>query len=215
MTAEPKSEEGGAASPQEFITIPARAREEIGELAYYLEKVLQSLRQVSDHIRDTSETVPAVLHNLRDIVTMTESATFKVLDETEALIEDAKVATRLIQEARQVVRTGEADGVDALLVQLGSLLHAGSARALSIMAALEFQDLTAQKVGRAFEVLEEVAARLARIQTLVELGASGVARADGGPPAAGMPRDGRAEDGGPGGKAGQALADEILLQFRG
>jgi chemotaxis regulatin CheY-phosphate phosphatase CheZ len=211
MTAEPKGQEEGPASRRDFITVPARARDEIGELAYYIEKVLQSLRQVNEHVRDTSETVPAVLHNLRDIVKMTESATFRVLEETEALIEDAKAATRLIEEARQVVRTGEADRADAALVQLGSLLHAGGRRAMSIMAALEFQDLTAQKVGHAFEVLEEVAARLARIQTLVELEAP----AGGGPPAAGVPRDGRAEDIGPGSKAGQALADEILLQFRG
>lgn len=192
-----------------FITIPARARDEIGELAFYIERMLQNLREVNDHVRGSSRTMPGVLHDLRSIIKMTEAATVKVLDETEALIEEGQAASALIVEARQGAVAGVVDRVSAPLAKIQALLDTAGSRAMAIMSALEFQDLTAQKVARAFEVLEEVAGRLVRIQALVDLGRDAGAGSDGAAPEeAGAPTP--ADD-----TAGQALADELLLQFKG
>jgi chemotaxis regulatin CheY-phosphate phosphatase CheZ len=184
-----------------LITIPARAREEIGELAYYLEQTLRNLREVHDHVRGTSTTMPGVLHELRDIVAMTETATVKVLEETEALIDEGGVAAKLLATAHGAADGSDTEGVRAALTQVAQLVERGNDRAMAIMAALEFQDLTSQKVQRAFGVLEEALGRLAKIQALLDVGAA-AAPPEAVPPAAPVE-----------GQSAQDMADEILQGF--
>ena len=164
MTNERMTPEGGSGR---FITIPAAARDEIGELSFYLGRVLLNLRQVNAHVHGSAQPMPGLLHDLKEIVKMTEIATVKVLEETEALVEEGRAAAALIAEARGKSHDGRVDGA---LARLADLVTKGNERAMTIMAALEFQDLTAQKVERAFAILEEVQARLGKIQSLVDTG---------------------------------------------
>ncbi len=193
-----------ATSDERFITVPARAREEIGELAFYLEQTLRNLREVNEHVRGSSETMPGVLHELRDIVQMTESATVRVLDETEALVEDSKAAMVLLAQAEDVAADGVGERVAEPLAKVKSLVQRNNDRAVDIMSALEFQDLTSQKVHRAFAVLEEVCGRLTKIRGLVDVGHEEPAAASPAPAP-----DAASSDG----KSAQELADELLLGF--
>lgn len=188
-----------------LITIPAHARDEIGDLAFYLERMLQNLREVNDHLRGSSQTMPGVLHDLKDIVKMTEVATVRVLEETEALVEEGQAASALIADARREAESGAFSRVGQPLARAQALVDTASNRAMAIMSALEFQDLTSQRVHRTFEVLEEVVARLGKIRTVVDLGEEVEAKQGAGT------RNGAAQ---PEGKSGQDLADELLLRFR-
>ena len=75
-----------------FTTIPIRARDQIGELAFYLEQVRQNLLTVND-LSGSSRTVPSVLRDLKDIVRMTEAATVRVLEEAEALLDEGQACS--------------------------------------------------------------------------------------------------------------------------
>ena len=100
---------------------------------------------------------------------MTEAATVRVLEETEALVDEARAATKLLGEAQ-----ARAAGVEILtepMNEVEALVERSHARAMAIMSALEFQDLTTQKVQRTFNVLEEVLLRLGKIRRLVDNGA--------------------------------------------
>ena len=184
---------------ERFIRVPARAREELGELTLYLEQGLRSLRQVTEHLRGSSGTMPGVLDDLRDVMRMTEAATERVLDETEALVDDGRAASRLLADVR---RQAAGAAIAEPVHQLGVLIDRSNSRAMEIMSALEFQDLTSQKVQRTFAVLEEVLVRLGKIQRLVEVGGDGVAPAPAAPRA--VPLDG---------KSAQRVADELLLHY--
>src|SRR5512134_1128592 len=90
--------------PGAFILVPARARDEIGQLAFYLEQGLRSLRDIAEHLRGSSGTMPSVLDDLKEVVQMTEAATVRVLDETEALVDEARAATKLLAAVHQKAR---------------------------------------------------------------------------------------------------------------
>jgi chemotaxis regulatin CheY-phosphate phosphatase CheZ len=186
---------------ERFITVPARAREEIGELTYYLGQGLQSLRDITEHLRGSSGTVPSVLDELRDVMRLTEAASMRVLDETEALVDDGRAAARLLADVHARVSAADAEALAVPMRELGALVERSNTRAMEIMSALEFQDLTSQKVQRTFGVLAEVLVRLAKIQRLVNAGADKPIA----PPA---PKPIGQE-----GKTGQHLADELLLHF--
>lgn len=185
---------------ERFIRVPARAREEIGQLAHYLEQGLRSIRQITESVRGGTGT--SVLDELRDVLRITEAATERMLDETEALVDDGHAASRLLADVRRQTGGPGAEAIAEPIRELGVLIDRSNDRAMEIMSALEFQDLTTQKVQRTFDVLEEVLVRLGTIQSLIDTGADA-------PPPAPPPRAPVANDG----KSGQRLADELLLDF--
>lgn len=187
---------------ERLIAVPAQTRVEIGELGYYLEQTVRSLREVNTHLRGSSETMPSVLHELRTIHSITEAATVRVLEETEALVDDGRQAVALLGDAERAVAEGASGPATACLVGARGLVAGASDRAMAIMSALEFQDLTSQRVQRLFGVLEEVIRRLAKIQSLVDLGREVDGEAE---PPPSVPE--------PAGKSGQDLADELLKGF--
>jgi chemotaxis regulatin CheY-phosphate phosphatase CheZ len=187
------------------VALPARARVEIGELTFYLEQALRNLREVNEHVEDSSRTMPGVLHELRDIVKMTEAATVRVLDETEAMVEDGRAVAELLGVARAHAASRAFDEMEEPIARVAGLMERMNDRAMAIMSALEFQDLTAQKVQRAFLVLEEVLSRLNRIQIIIDLGEKG--SPDGKPaPAAMAPGPSPAVEG----RSAQDVADELV-----
>ena len=190
--------------PERLIAVPAQTRVEIGELGSYLEQTVRSLREVSAHLHGSSETMPGVLHELRTINSMTEAATVRVLEETEALVDDGRQAVALLGDAERAVAAGAPQPATECLAGVRGLVAGASDRAFAIMSALEFQDLTSQRVERLFGVLEEVLRRLAKIRSLVDRGHD----VNGEPePPAMLVNPATA------GKSGQALADELLEGF--
>jgi hypothetical protein len=143
-----------------------------------------------------------VVDDLRDVLRLTEAATVRVLDETEALVDDGHAAARLLEDLRSQAAAADAQALDPPMRALSALVERSHARAMAIMAALEFHDVTCQKVERTFAVLDDVLARLAKIQRLVDTRETRVA-----PPAPVFRRI--ALDGRP----GQRLADELLVRF--
>jgi chemotaxis regulatin CheY-phosphate phosphatase CheZ len=195
---------GDTGTEARFVAIPARARDEIGELAFYLDQVRQNLLTVNAHLSGSSVTMPSVVRDLKEIVRMTEAATVQVLEEAEALLDEGQACSALIAQAQRAADDAARPEIATPLAEVQSLVERGNDRVMAIMSALEFQDLTSQKIQRAFEVLEEVNTRLAKIHRLVALG--GV-----------MPTPGEApadEQGRSTGKSGQDLADDILLRFQ-
>ena len=185
--------------------VPSRVRDEIRELAYYLEQAVQNLRSVNEHVAGTSAHMPEVLDTLTDINRLTEAATVRVLDETEAVIDDARAAGRLVAAARSL--TPDDAPAAAPLAQVDAVLQRSADRAMAIMGALEFQDLASQKMGSALAVLQEVMTRLREIDRLLfdpdTPAPPPLSLAS--PAAAAPPEDGL---------SAQALADELLMRFR-
>lgn len=185
-----------------FTTIPIRARDEIGELAFYLEKVRRNLLTVNGHLTGSSRTMPGVLRDLKDIVRMTEAATVRVLEEAEALLDEGQACSSLIAQAQRASADREAPEA-APLAEVQALVERGNGRVMAIMSALEFQDLTSQKIQRAFEVLEEVSIRLGKIHRLVSFGEEAPT-----PIPVPVEEPEPADE-----KSGQDLADELLQRF--
>lgn len=190
-----------------YVSVLERARDEVGALTYYLEQTLQKLREVNQHLEGSARDVPSVLHDLREIVRMTEAGTVTVLEETEALMDEGQAAGRLVAEIQKCLRQGQVADGETRLDELQALIRSGDTRITTIMSALQFQDLTSQKIQGAFDVLEEVMVRLARIRTLLDAGREAPAATAG---QNGSPHRQPSEQ-----KSGQALADELLRGFVG
>lgn len=187
-----------------LIAIPARACREIKQLGFYLDQMVNNLQQVNGQLRGSANSIPGVLSQLKEITRMTEAATFKVLDQAEALGRDGRHVSELITKAAAASAAGGTETVIAHLGDAQGLVAGFSDRALEIISALEFQDLTAQKLQWAFEVLAEVASRLEQIHLLVDVAQ---------PVHTGMPPPPQIASSPEEAKAGQDLVDDLLKGF--
>ena len=186
---------------ERFVQIPVRARDEIGQLVQDLERGLRDIRAISEDPRGGVRR-SSVLDELRDVMRITEAATQRMLDETEALVDDGHAASKLLADVRRKATTSGSEGIAEPIRELGVLVDRANDRAMEIMAALEYQDLATQKVQGTFDVLEDVLVRLGTIQRLVEAGGDDAATTSTASAAA------AAE-----GTSGEPQADDPLVHF--
>jgi chemotaxis protein CheZ len=162
-------------------------------------------------VKGSSREIPKVAQHLTEIIQTTEDATNRVLEETEHLMEEQAKVEHGLSRLREALRHPPSPALFADL--LGSLdevreVHRRSqSRAMDIMSAMEFQDLTTQKIQKLIALVAEVEARL--LQLLVMFRLEDATAADGGadPILETCARDGAA-------LCDQSLVDELLSGFR-
>ncbi len=145
------------------------AAEVLGQLSASLNRMLELLQVMVATIRPPSaNTLPNVTAALSGIAEATEHAALKVLDEAEALQDDQKRLDAALDRLRQAIPPDEADAL-ATWAEAQACSTELSARALKIMSAMEFQDLTAQHIDKTVRSVEDVRERLRNVLSLFDL----------------------------------------------
>lgn len=157
---------------RELVTIKARG--EIGRLAHFINQTMRNLQQVRPTVETSSQELPQMMGHLSEVVQTTEQASLRVLDEIERIAaEQAAIGQDLQQLAALVEKEwGRDDRRDAALRTLARLLAAHGriqGRALEIMGAMEFQDITAQQIQKSIAVITEIHDRLLRLLVLFNI----------------------------------------------
>jgi chemotaxis regulatin CheY-phosphate phosphatase CheZ len=154
--------------------VSIKAKDEIGQLAYYINRTLLNLQQLDPAVKRSSGQIPRASSQLSDVVRTTEAATLKVLDETEKIMEEQERATGELERVKQwlVAEHGGHAGLDSVIASLdtvGTLHRKALDRAMEIIAAMEFQDLTTQKIEKTLGLMAEVTRRLVGLLFLFRL----------------------------------------------
>lgn len=154
--------------------VSIKAKDEIGQLAYYINQTLLNLQQLDPAVKGSSGQIPKASSQLSDVVRTTEAATLKVLDETEKIMEEQERATRELERVKVwlVAEHGDLPGLDPAIASLdtvGTLHRTALDRAMAIIAAMEFQDLTTQKIEKTLALMSEVTRRLVGLLFLFRL----------------------------------------------
>jgi len=190
-------------------TVTVRTRGIVGELASYINRTLRNLQSLDPTVKGSSREIPKVAAHLTEIIRTTEEATNRVLEETEHLVEEQARVEQGLSRVREGLRHPAGR---ALLAELGSTLdearevhRRSQSRAMDIMAAMEFQDLTTQKIQKLIALVAEVEARLLQLLVLFRLEEAGSEPAAD-PILATCAQDGEA-------LCDQELVDQLLAQF--
>jgi chemotaxis regulatin CheY-phosphate phosphatase CheZ len=149
-------------------TLP-NAAEVLGQLSQSLGRMLELLQVMVSTIRPPSaNTLPTVTATLSGIAEATEHAALKVLDEAEQLQEDQGKLNAALERLRSKLPLKDTVAA-AAWAEAAACSNALSARALKIMAAMEFQDLTAQHIDKTVTCIEDVRDRLRNVLALFDL----------------------------------------------
>lgn len=154
-------------------TVNIKVRGIVGELAAYINQTLRNLQTLDPTVRQSQREIPQVARHLAEIIQTTEDATNRVLEQTEHLVEEqTKVEQMLsrIGELLYLVTKNTAQGeLLKCLEATKEIQRRSQGRAIDIMTAMEFQDLTTQKIQKLIGLVAEVEGRLLKLLVLFRI----------------------------------------------
>jgi chemotaxis regulatin CheY-phosphate phosphatase CheZ len=154
--------------------VNVRARGIVGELAVYINQTLKNLQSLDPTVKRSSREIPKVTQQLTEIIKTTEEAANRVLEEVEQLVEEQtrveQGLSQVVEMLRHTAAAGRLAEMPRLLEEIQDAQRRSHGRTLDIMAAMEFQDLTTQKIQRLISLVAEVESRLLQLLVMFRLG---------------------------------------------
>lgn len=162
--------------------VNVKARGVVGELAAYINQTLRNLQHLDPTVKGSSREIPKVAKHLAEIIQTTEDATNRVLEEAEHLVEEQSRMEQGLSRAAELMRYAPSAPpvVECLkaLEEVKAIQRRSQGRAMDIMSAMEFQDLTTQRIQKLITLVEEVEDRLLKLLVLFRIEeATGAGRA--------------------------------------
>jgi chemotaxis regulatin CheY-phosphate phosphatase CheZ len=193
-------------------TVNVRAQGAIGELAVYINQTLRNLQTLDPAMKSSSREIPRVAEHLTEIIKTTEEATNRVLEQAEHLLDEQATVERQLSRATEVLRHGPA-GVHVhsclgILDEVRLVQQQAQGQAMDIMAAMEFQDLTTQKIQKLIVLVAEIEERLLQLLVMFRLEDAAAKQQALDPALEAYATDGEAV-------YDQNLVDQLLADFRG
>jgi chemotaxis protein CheZ len=163
----------GMAEGKFFQIVNVKARGVVGELAAHINQTLRNLQHLDPTVKGSSRDIPKVAQHLAEIIQTTEDATNRVLEQTEHLLEEQTKLEQGLSRAAEVLRhiPNRPLLAECLkgLEELKEVQRRSQGRALDIMSAMEFQDLTTQKIQKLINMVAEVEDRLLKLLVLFRI----------------------------------------------
>lgn len=154
--------------------VKVEARGEVGQLARYINQTMRNLQQLDPEVGSSSRRLPQMTGQLSEVVRTTEQASLRVLDEIDQIVEEQAAMDQEMQQLTALLEEewGGDDRREAALQMLRRLeeLHGrAQGRALKIMGAMDFQDITTQRIQKSMALLTEIHDRLLRLLVLFNI----------------------------------------------
>lgn len=154
--------------------VAVQAKGEIGRLAHYINQTMQNLQQLDPTVGGSSRSLPQMSGQLSEVVKTTEQASMRVLNEIDQMVEEQMAVEQDLQRLALLL---EPDGQSnpqrgvalQMLAEIRQRHSCTQGRALEIMSAMEFQDITAQRIQKSIALITEVENRLLRLLVLFNI----------------------------------------------
>ncbi|CAM2067407.1 Protein phosphatase CheZ [Sulfidibacter corallicola] len=129
----------------------------IGELAYYLNHTLKNLRKLDKSLGANVEDTPRAMSEVQAVIDHTEKATILVLDKADDILARLSQNREMVDQLKQI---SDEAGRSELTEKLSNNNTALEKSAYDIINAMEFQDVTQQKIMSIMSCLEGIEERL-------------------------------------------------------
>lgn len=161
---------------QELVAVQAKG--EIGRLAYFINQTMRNLQQLDPAVGGSSRRLPQMSGQLSEVVETTEQASMRVLNEIEQMVEEQMAVEEGLRRLATRLEAGQAHDPQQratmqTLQELRVLHGRAQGRAIEIMSAMEFQDITAQRIKKSIALISEVQNRLLRLLVLFNIPPNG------------------------------------------
>ncbi|MCK4301908.1 MAG: protein phosphatase CheZ [candidate division Zixibacteria bacterium] len=145
-----------------------KIQEEVSLLADSINDIVKKFRELNNPIDESKEQVPIATEQLDKISEQTEAATQRMLDKVEKIVEREEEGIAGLKRIKDYAAKNHWDEIAPLVDSLIEKADTTCADALSIMDALQFQDITAQQMNHAAALMEDIETKLKRISGVLQ-----------------------------------------------
>jgi len=152
----------------DVVDIDLKPESELYELAKYFSDALKKLKTVSGAIEDTYEEFPSFENILNEIIKESRDASENVLtcvDKINFNIDDIKENLNTLAAD---VQAGDFNKCGGIIDRLKDLGYSGQDVSFDIIASLEFQDISKQKIDKIIKIVYDLQNRLTNL--VIKLG---------------------------------------------
>lgn len=158
--------------------VAVQAKGEIGRLASFINQTMRNLQELDPAVGGSSRRLPQMSGQLSEVVKTTEQASMRVLNEIEQIVEEQMAVEEGLRRLATLLETErERDpqrGATMQTLEEVQVRHSrAQGRAMEIMSAMEFQDITAQRIKKSMALITEVENRLLRLLVLFNIPPNG------------------------------------------
>lgn len=137
-------------------------QDEIVAITGKITALLDSYRDLCQPLEESQKKVPNATRQLDKITEQTEAATQKMLDTVEHLTRRQEEMIGQIEKISRII-TDKIPEQKTIIDDIAAIAKSNNNDAFDILDALQFQDITAQQMNFAIELLQELEFKLAQV----------------------------------------------------
>lgn len=145
-----------------------KMQQEIAALADSINEIVDKFRALHNPLNESRERVPKATEQLDKISQQTEAAATQMLDRVEGITQREEEVMDGLAKLKERIAGNDLEGIEIAIDELVEKANTSYNDAFLIMDALQFQDITAQQMNHAAQLLEDVGDRLHAIISVIQ-----------------------------------------------
>ncbi|MGD9808901.1 MAG: hypothetical protein AB7E76_10820 [Deferribacterales bacterium] len=153
----------------EPVDLGINIKSEISELLKLIMETKQRVDEIEPTIATSNQHIPNVLNTLESVTETTEDATFTLMENADALNNYYQEFVEEINDLEDLIYKKDVASIVRKIEHMEKSMEEADSMGFSILQALEFQDITEQKLRKVINSISDIGARLGAILGFIKL----------------------------------------------
>lgn len=153
----------------EAVDIGINIKSEIKELLELIHETKKRVDEIGPSLATSNEHIPNVLSTLESVTETTEDATLNLMENADGLNNYYQEFIEEINDLEDLIYRKDTTAVLKKIAKLEQELEQADKSGFNILHALEFQDITEQKLNKVINAVRDMGARLGAILGFIKL----------------------------------------------
>lgn len=153
----------------EAVDIGIDLKSEISELLKLILDTKQRVDEIEPTLATSKEHLPNVLSTLESVTESTEDATFSLMENADSLNNFYQEFVEEINDLEDLIYKKDVNNIVRKIEKLENNMEEADKTGFNILHALEFQDITEQKIQKVISSISDIGARLGAILGFIKL----------------------------------------------
>ena len=153
----------------EAVDIGINIKGEITELLKLIKETKERVDEIEPILANSNEQIPSVLNTLASVTETTEDATLSLMENADGLNNYYQEFISEISDLEDLIYRKDVGAIVKKITKLEDDINNADKMGYNILHALEFQDITEQKLNKVISYVSDIGARLGAILGFIKL----------------------------------------------
>jgi chemotaxis signal transduction protein len=153
----------------EDVDLGVNLKTEVSELLKLISETKNRMDDIEPSIATSNQHLPNVLEALETVTETTEEATFSLMENADALNNFYQEFVEEVNDLEDLIYRKDVPSIVKKIEQMENSLSEADRMGFNLLHALEFQDITEQKIQKVIASISDIGARLGAIMGFIKL----------------------------------------------